>query len=469
MTFTVTLSGPSTGNVTVDFATADGTAVASSSDYAPSQGTLTFVPGVTMQMLTVVHNGDRFDEDDETFLVNLSNPTGATIADGQGIGTILDDDEPGSTEDTLTAANAYTDSQVAAEAAARAAADTTLQGNILAEAAARQQGDTDTLTAAKAYTDSQVAAEAVARAQGDSNTLAAANAHTDSQVAAEAAARAQGDNNTLAAANAHTDSQVAAEAAARAQGDSNTLAAANAHTDSQVAAEAAARAAADTALQGSLLAEAAARQQGDTNTLTAAGTYTDSQVAAEAAARAQGDSNTLAAANAYTGSQVAAEVAARAAADATLQGSILAEAAARQQGDADTLAAANAYTDSQIVDPDTLPRLSINDTSVTEGDTGTVNLTFTVTLSEPSLASVAVDFLTTDNTADAGVDYGAVSGRLTFAPGETVKTVTVPVWGDRVREPDETFFVILVNPTNAVVSDAQGTGTILNDDGVPPR
>jgi hypothetical protein len=78
--------------VTVDFATADDTATAPA-DYAPASGTLTFAPGETEQTLAVAVNGDTLVESDETFFVNLSNPTGeATIADAQGVGTIIDDD-----------------------------------------------------------------------------------------------------------------------------------------------------------------------------------------------------------------------------------------------------------------------------------------------------------------------------------------------------------------------------------------
>ena len=94
--FTVTLSAPSTQPVTVDFATADGSATAGS-DYVAASGTLTFPPGSVSQVLTITVNGDTVPEPDETFVVNLSNPTNATIADGQGLGTIRNDDTaPGS-------------------------------------------------------------------------------------------------------------------------------------------------------------------------------------------------------------------------------------------------------------------------------------------------------------------------------------------------------------------------------------
>ncbi len=90
-TFMVTLSAPSAQTVTVAYATADGTAVAGS-DYVATSGTLTFDPGTVSQPVTVTVNGDALNEADETFFVNLGAPTNATIADGQGRGTIVNDD-----------------------------------------------------------------------------------------------------------------------------------------------------------------------------------------------------------------------------------------------------------------------------------------------------------------------------------------------------------------------------------------
>jgi Metallo-peptidase family M12B Reprolysin-like/Calx-beta domain len=87
----VTLSGPSASAVTVAFATADDTATAGS-DYVATTGTLTFAPGVTSLSVTVSVISDLVDEADETFFVNLSAPVGGTIGDGQGVGTINDDD-----------------------------------------------------------------------------------------------------------------------------------------------------------------------------------------------------------------------------------------------------------------------------------------------------------------------------------------------------------------------------------------
>src|SRR5262249_14452300 len=79
--------------------------------------------------------------------------------------------------------------------------------------------------------------------------------------------------------------------------------------------------------------------------------------------------------------------------------------------------------------------------------------------------SVAESLATADNTATAGSDYVATSGTLTFNPGDTSKTIAVVVNGDTVVERNETFFVNLTNAVNATIADAQGVGTILNDDG----
>jgi hypothetical protein len=115
--------------------------------------------------------------------------------------------------------------------------------------------------------------------------------------------------------------------------------------------------------------------------------------------------------------------------------------------------------------PPPLPSsLRINDVTVTEGNTGTVAANFTVTLSAASTESVTIAYATGNGTATAGSDFISTNGTVTFAPGETSKTITVPVNGDRLAEPNETFVVNLSNPTNATIADGQGVGTILDDE-----
>ena len=119
----------------------------------------------------------------------------------------------------------------------------------------------------------------------------------------------------------------------------------------------------------------------------------------------------------------------------------------------------------QIVDDDGLPALMVNDVTVVEGDTVTVTAVFTVTLSPSSGQAVTVQYATTDGTASAGSDYTAAAGTVTFAPGETEKSVAVTVQGDVIDEgSSETFTFNLSNPTNAAIQDGSGTGTITDDD-----
>ncbi|RYG97518.1 MAG: hypothetical protein EON57_13650, partial [Alphaproteobacteria bacterium] len=118
-----------------------------------------------------------------------------------------------------------------------------------------------------------------------------------------------------------------------------------------------------------------------------------------------------------------------------------------------------------IVDNDATPTLSINDVAATEGNGGVQTpLSFTVTLSAKSAKTITVKFATANGTAVAGPDYVAQSGALTFAPGETSKTVKVLAAGDSLDENDETFGVQLSAGVNAGIARAKGVGTIKDDD-----
>jgi hypothetical protein len=117
----------------------------------------------------------------------------------------------------------------------------------------------------------------------------------------------------------------------------------------------------------------------------------------------------------------------------------------------------------------TLPSISIADASVSEGNSGTVQAVFTVTLSEATDQPVTVRYATADGTATtANADYQAQSGTLTFAARVTSRTITIVVNSDTVVEPNEAFFVNLDTPTNATIARGRGVGTIVNDDTAPP-
>jgi Calx-beta domain/FG-GAP-like repeat len=113
------------------------------------------------------------------------------------------------------------------------------------------------------------------------------------------------------------------------------------------------------------------------------------------------------------------------------------------------------------------PSISIGDATVTEGDLGSLNAVFTVTLSKASTQTVTVQYATADGSAISGADFTSVTGTLTFAPGETSKTIPVAVTGDQIDEYDENFSVNLSAPTNATIADGTGVGTIVDNDPPP--
>jgi parallel beta-helix repeat protein len=116
------------------------------------------------------------------------------------------------------------------------------------------------------------------------------------------------------------------------------------------------------------------------------------------------------------------------------------------------------------------PLYSIGDAEVVEGDGGTKQLIFTITLSATD-HDVPIRFWTLDGTATAGEDYAAVDDEVVFHPGEALKTVEVPVFGDAFAESDEILYVRVAatQGTQALVWDGTGTGRILDDDGGDPN
>jgi ELWxxDGT repeat protein len=120
----------------------------------------------------------------------------------------------------------------------------------------------------------------------------------------------------------------------------------------------------------------------------------------------------------------------------------------------------------KLVDDQTQPSpaLSIKDVTVAEGNSGTRSATFTVTLSAASILPVTVQYATANGTATAGSDYQARGGTLSIPAGQTTGTITVPVIGDRLPEPNETFVVNLSGATNATIADGQAVGTIVDDE-----
>ncbi|MCF3586290.1 FG-GAP-like repeat-containing protein [Planktothrix agardhii 1803] len=112
----------------------------------------------------------------------------------------------------------------------------------------------------------------------------------------------------------------------------------------------------------------------------------------------------------------------------------------------------------------TSAQISIKDTQIIEGDNGKKQAKFTVSLNTPSTQTVTVNYATTNGTAKLGEDYQRTNGKLTFKPGETSKTINVPVFGDTKLEGNETFKLLLSKPKNAQLGKKQAIGSITNDD-----
>lgn len=124
--------------------------------------------------------------------------------------------------------------------------------------------------------------------------------------------------------------------------------------------------------------------------------------------------------------------------------------------------------DTDVVNIQVSTNISIQDAQVVEPASGTASMIFTVTLGAPaSAARASVNFTTVQeppalNHATAGSDYTTTSGTVTFAPGEQLKPISVPILLDgNTSELNETFQVVLSNPVNGTIVDGTATGTIL--------
>lgn len=108
--------------------------------------------------------------------------------------------------------------------------------------------------------------------------------------------------------------------------------------------------------------------------------------------------------------------------------------------------------------------LSVADQSITEGHDGLRHALVVVRLSRAAAKPVTVNFRTADGTAVAGADYQSVAGKLAFAAGQTVRTIAVPIAGDRLGEPDERFTIRLSGAKNASIGDGTGVVAVLDDE-----
>ena len=454
MTFKVTLSPASGKPVSVAYADATTGTATSATDYAAiADGTLSFAAGQTEKTVAVTVNGDTVDEPNETVVLRLSSPSNAALSGGEttldGTGTINDDDATPTATLVLTPAT-IDESGNKNESTVTA----TLSG---------ESSEAVTLT---------VAADAVSPAVAGDFTLSTNKALTivAGSKASTGAVTITAVDNTVDAANKTVTVSATANGGSVADPDDATLTI----TDDDERGV--------TVAGGSLTMDEA--DQAETqDTREDQGSYTvvlDSEptddvridISAPAMVTLSPTSLTFTPSN----WNVAQTVTATAVDDAIdnsgdeRAGSI---AHTMVAGESDYGGVPVADVAVTVTDDDGEPTLSIDAPSVAEGDSSTTTLTFKVTLSPASGKPVSVTYAdATTGTATSATDYAAITpGTLTFAAGQTEKTVDVTVNGDTTDEPNESVILRLSSPSNAVLTGGaqtlDGTGRITNDDDAP--
>jgi uncharacterized repeat protein (TIGR01451 family) len=508
--FTITLSSAGSQAITVDFATADGTATAGT-DYQTASGTLTFKPGETTKQVTVPVNGDILVEPDENFFVNLSGATNAVLGDPQGRGVITNDDVA-----LLVISQVYgaggnggaTYNADFVELFNRGTAQVDVAGWSLQyqpAATTGAAGGTNWTAASLCPSGSCIIPPGgyyLVRVSATGATGAALPAPDSTPSTSLNMAAAAGKvalvNNTAALVS--TSSNGCPSSTASVKDLVGYGATANCFEGAGPAPAPGATTADFRKLNGcqdtdNNSADFTAAAVAPRNSATPVNvcslpvlTISDATVSESAGTAAFTVALNSSSGQTVTVNYATADGTATAPGDYALASGQLTFAPGETSKtinvkvNEDTLDEANetfvvnlsgassaaTISDPQgvgtITDNDASPTLSINDASTTEGDSGMKTLSFTVTLSAASGQQVTVDYATSPSTAVEGMDYQAATGALTFTPGETSKTIDVTINGDTAVEPDEIFFVDLTNATNAGIVDGKGQGDIRNDD-----
>ncbi len=428
-TFTVTLSATSGQAVTVNYATANGTAI-QPDDYTSSNGTLTFTAGETTKTITVAVKGDTLDEINETFNVDLATPVNATITDNLGVGTITDNDAAPTV--TLSRNNA-----AIAEAAGTSVITATLSAaSSLPVTINFGFTGTATLTSDYARTATQIVIPA-GQTTGTVTVTAVQDTldEVDETIIVDITGVANGTEATPQQVTVTiTDDDLSPTLSINDVAVTET----NTGTATVTFSVTLSAASSQTVSVAYATSNGSAVQPTDYTSTSGTLTFQPGETSKTFTVAIVGDlldevNETF---NVSLSSPTNATVA-----DGTGVGT--------------------------ITDDDATPTLSIDDLTIPESNTGTVNATFTVTLSAASGQAVTVNYETANGTATQPADYTPGTGTLTFAPGETSKTITVAVKGDTLDENNETFNVNLATPVNATITKNLGVGTITDDDLAP--
>ncbi len=429
--FTVSLSEAGAVPVTVKVATADGSALATS-DYAPLDATtaLTFAPGETSKTITVNVLDDTLFENDETFSVVLSDITGGVIRDGTGVGTIRNDDAP----PVVSIANAS-----AVEGDAGSSSIT------FAVSLSTASGLPASVEFASADGTALVGSDYTALAPG---TLNFAPGETNKTITVDVL----GDTSI----EDHEHFSVILFGANGATLGNRTAVGTILNDD--------------TALR---ISEPTSAFEGDSGATTLVFTVglekpsalpvTVNYASADGTASAGSDYTALTGTLTFTPGETSQNITIDVHGDTTHEAD---ETFSVGLSGATNAPITDGTATGTIHNDDAAPVITISDGSVVEGDSGTSSLVFTASLSAPSGLPATVRYTTADGTAVAGSDFTApASGsQIIFAPGETSKTIMIAVNGDATIEAHEAFSLLLSDATNAMIASGAATGTILNDD-----
>ena len=428
--FDVTASSSSTSPISVDFATSNGSA--GTTDYDPAGGTLVFAAGETAKQVTVQVIGDTLAELSENFRVTLSNATGAPIVDAIGLGTITDDDSGapvlpslsiGNT--TVIEANVGTTNAVFNVALSATTVNAVTVDYATAPGSATSPADYAATNGTLTFNPGETSKQIIVLVAGD--TISEAN-ETFSVNLSGATNATISDDTGLGTITDNNTPTITIGASTVTEGDSGTT---NAVFNVNLSAP-----------SGNII--------------------TVNFATADGGATAPADYLSNSGVVTFNPGEVSKPVVVEVVGDVVIETSET--YSVNLSGPTNANIAGAGFGLGTITDNDT-KTITIGAATVTEGNVGTVNAVFNVTLSAPSGSVVTVSFATADGSANAPGDYISLSGVVTFNPGETAKQIVIQVVGDVIIETNETYSVNLSNPTNATIAGTGfGLGTITNND-----
>ncbi len=445
-TFTVTRTGTTTAASTVNWAVSGGTATAAdfTGGVLPG-GSISFAVGETSKTVTVNVAGDALVEANETFNVVLSGASGATLGTASAAGTILNDD----TLPTLSIATASASKAEGSSGATPFTFTVTRSGNTGIASSVNWAVANGTTTAAD-FTGGVLPTGAVSFAVGETSKTVTVNVAGDALVEAN-----ETFNVVLSGASGATLGTASATGTILNDDTLPTLA---------IAATSASKAEGSS---GATPFTFTVTRSGNTGIASSVGwSVVEGSATLNAADFSGPTSGVLSFAAGETSKVISLNVV----------GDTFVEANEVFYVNLTTPTGATLGTASAagtILNDDTLPTLSIaaNSTNKSEGNSGATPFTFTVTRTGTTTAASTVNWAVSGGTATAADFTGGVlpGGSISFAVGETSKTITVNVAGDTAVEANETFNVVLSGATGATLTTASAAATILNDDAAANR